>query len=504
MDLIKDISKSLLAEAYSVDYEGSDTGENDKKTHRYRVSHTDPTSKEKKPVGNYTYHPESGDIKGALHGHDGNFHVGLGTGSKENWPKDHNRRFNQIAHDIYNHHQVHLREQEETQIKKPFSKLNALIERKNENGDQEFQTFRGWVRAVKLINLNAVINGDKDIASVAGIGEWDGAKGIIFNPTLRAKFAEKAAATAAPLNLDPITEISKKTLASYVKKSADDLNDQAFSAGWEYGQDRKGTKVSSADKKAERRKAGMKKATDKMVKESLLEGYVTEGISTYNDFDSWKAHATKLGATFKDQTDTKDRRSTRANVAGKKKSVGSYSHSRNSGSIFHKKSLSERTLTSAEQDRKENIVKKMKKHTDSFENNYGDKAKNVMYATATKMAKESTEPTDENILNEARAVSTSQFIQALKQIPLVDKIVDVHFTTRGSTALIRLKDGNAVEVNVTAAHMGDYHQNYTKPEHYKARTQKSRDEARKRWGWDDVLSGDKSKNTDALTSRQAT
>jgi hypothetical protein len=50
--------------------------------------------------------------------------------------------------------------------------------------------------------------------------------------------------------------------------------------------------------------------------------------------------------------------------------------------------LEEKTLTSAETKKKEQIVKSMKKGLSGFKSRYGDRAKEVMYATATKRAKE--------------------------------------------------------------------------------------------------------------------
>jgi hypothetical protein len=50
--------------------------------------------------------------------------------------------------------------------------------------------------------------------------------------------------------------------------------------------------------------------------------------------------------------------------------------------------LEEKTLTSAETKKKEQIVKSMKKGLSGFKSRYGDGAKEVMYATATKRAKE--------------------------------------------------------------------------------------------------------------------
>jgi len=49
--------------------------------------------------------------------------------------------------------------------------------------------------------------------------------------------------------------------------------------------------------------------------------------------------------------------------------------------------LIEKTLTKPEKEKKEEIVKSMKKDKEGFEGRYGDRAKEVMYATATKIAK---------------------------------------------------------------------------------------------------------------------
>ena len=49
--------------------------------------------------------------------------------------------------------------------------------------------------------------------------------------------------------------------------------------------------------------------------------------------------------------------------------------------------IDERTLTEPESKKKEEIVKSMKKKMSGFKERYGDRAKEVMYATATKMAK---------------------------------------------------------------------------------------------------------------------
>lgn len=62
--------------------------------------------------------------------------------------------------------------------------------------------------------------------------------------------------------------------------------------------------------------------------------------------------------------------------------------------------LMEKKLTSAEKEKKEEVVKSMKKDKDGFEKRYGDRGEEVMHATATKIAKkkaEGVESEDESI-----------------------------------------------------------------------------------------------------------
>ena len=69
--------------------------------------------------------------------------------------------------------------------------------------------------------------------------------------------------------------------------------------------------------------------------------------------------------------------------------------------------LDERSLTKGEDNKKEKYVKGMKKSFSDFKSRYGDDAKSVMYATATKMAKE--DVVDEGIgLEVARAIDKTK------------------------------------------------------------------------------------------------
>jgi len=63
-----------------------------------------------------------------------------------------------------------------------------------------------------------------------------------------------------------------------------------------------------------------------------------------------------------------------------------------------KKHMSEEEMTKAQYAKREEIVKSMKKKMSSFKDKYGDKADEVMYATATKMAmKEAFDPKKVNL-----------------------------------------------------------------------------------------------------------
>ncbi len=68
--------------------------------------------------------------------------------------------------------------------------------------------------------------------------------------------------------------------------------------------------------------------------------------------------------------------------------------------------VDERKLTGAEAEKKEKYVLSMKKKMGGFKQRYGERAKEVMYATATKMAKEEIEQMDEISLKTAKSALT--------------------------------------------------------------------------------------------------
>ena len=76
--------------------------------------------------------------------------------------------------------------------------------------------------------------------------------------------------------------------------------------------------------------------------------------------------------------------------------------------------LDERELTKGEEDRKEDIVKGMKKNKSDFKKRYGDEAEAVMYATATKMAKN--EDVNEDIEDETKIIRLKMMQQQVEDL----------------------------------------------------------------------------------------
>jgi len=78
--------------------------------------------------------------------------------------------------------------------------------------------------------------------------------------------------------------------------------------------------------------------------------------------------------------------------------------------------VSEGEMTKAQMTKREEIVKSMKKKMDEFKDRYGDKAKDVMYATATKMAmaEEAEEVVTEAVIDDLRKIVKSKSIKRIK------------------------------------------------------------------------------------------
>jgi len=79
---------------------------------------------------------------------------------------------------------------------------------------------------------------------------------------------------------------------------------------------------------------------------------------------------------------------------------------------------SESEMTPAQEKKREEIVMSLKKKMSEFKDRYGDKAKDVMYATATKMAMkeeiEEVEEISEGVIDDLKDIVTSKSIKDVK------------------------------------------------------------------------------------------
>ena len=105
--------------------------------------------------------------------------------------------------------------------------------------------------------------------------------------------------------------------------------------------------------------------------------------------------------------------------------------------------VSEAEMTDAQKAKREEIVKELKKKMSEFKDRYGDKATDVMYATATKMAmKDDSE--DEDELEEAYKEGYYKE-GVLKDLEMIVK--------KKSVGDVKFKDGKKQKVDLTTASM---------------------------------------------------
>jgi len=103
--------------------------------------------------------------------------------------------------------------------------------------------------------------------------------------------------------------------------------------------------------------------------------------------------------------------------------------------------VSEAEMTDAQKEKREVIVKELKKKMSEFKDRYGDKATDVMYATATKMAmKDDSEDEDEDELEEGYYKEG-----VLKDLEMIVK--------KKSVGDVKFADGKKQKVDLTTASM---------------------------------------------------
>ena len=151
---------------------------------------------------------------------------------------------------------------------------------------------------------------------------------------------------------EQLDELSKATLGSYVKKAATDVEGKAthkqqykdmFAGNYPVRGAKK--EVAKKQEKINKRQSGIGKAVDRMTKEDV--------------------------ESFEEQTHT---------------TVEFIDYNDVNGVKYTEIDLEERKMSEPEMEKKEEIVKGMKKGLAGFKERYGKDAKSVMYATATKQA----------------------------------------------------------------------------------------------------------------------
>ena len=102
--------------------------------------------------------------------------------------------------------------------------------------------------------------------------------------------------------------------------------------------------------------------------------------------------------------------------------------------------VSEAEMTDAQKAKREEIVKELKKKMDEFKDRYGDRATDVMYATATKMAMKDESEEDEDELEEGYYKE-----DVLKDLEMIVK--------KKSVGDVKFSDGKKQKVDLTTASM---------------------------------------------------
>jgi len=122
-------------------------------------------------------------------------------------------------------------------------------------------------------------------------------------------------------------------------------------------------------------------------KEKKMKKSFSEMLDLINS-QGLKALSEMINEEPDNETFTKELKDQEAKAAGKKKQADIAKGSVQAVKIEEEvEQIEERSLTEPEMKKKEEIVKSMKKGLAGFKARYGDRAKEVMYATATKQAK---------------------------------------------------------------------------------------------------------------------
>jgi len=210
-------------------------------------------------------------------------------------------------------------------------------------------------------------------------------------------------------DLGQIDELSKTTLGSYIKKATNDKADRAYGNGWWDSRGGRTTyppKDTPIENKTEvdqkQRNAGIKRAVNKLTREDIeqidelskttLGSYIKKAADDksktaydhgYIDYANDGDKPERVSMYDKVELGQKRRN------AGIKRAVNKLTREEqdiNAINGVKMSTIDEKHMTEPEMKKREEIVKSMKKGLAGFKERYGDRAKNVMYATATKQA----------------------------------------------------------------------------------------------------------------------
>jgi hypothetical protein len=186
---------------------------------------------------------------------------------------------------------------------------------------------------------------------------------------------------------EQLDELSKDTLSMYVKKAHRAGGMADFKHGMQFGVVQKKDREGLA-KISHKREKGINKAVDRLAKEEVELGEARKLEGSYKNAGGHESKVYKLSGEHNEG----DPYHVKLFKGGKHHEPADYftndkDDAHSTAKRMVKESLDERHLTAAETKEKEMNVKGMKKNLSGFKARYGDDAKSVMYATATKQAK---------------------------------------------------------------------------------------------------------------------
>ena len=139
---------------------------------------------------------------------------------------------------------------------------------------------------------------------------------------------------------------------------------------------------------------------------------------TKEGYSNWRQDLAEVITKDQNQTPIKEKKVENKIIINPPMKIGE-AISNLGGELIEMVEIEEKTLTSAETKKKEEIVKSMKKNLAGFRARYGDRAKEVMYATATKQAKKVAEQASEIAPKEQPAATKPNPAEVARQKQLV-------------------------------------------------------------------------------------